>query len=80
MSKGTFGKFCLYQDTIFCQEREECLNCNVFYNTFPLPYLDKTIEQAEQVPDKCLTCPGNQLNVCDRCSLLKYWKEVKLGK
>ena len=48
MSKETFGQWCPYKGTLFCQEREDCEHCQVYYDTMPLPYLRKTMEEVDR--------------------------------
>ena len=48
MSDETFGTWCPYEDNTFCQEREDCENCEVYYATMPLPYDGKTIGDIER--------------------------------
>ena len=34
------------------------------------------LKAMSKFPDKCRLCPGKELNVCDKCSLLEYWKTI----
>ena len=48
MSHETFGDWCPYKDTVFCQEREPCVNCAIYYEDMPLPYDGRTIGQIDR--------------------------------
>ena len=49
MSKETFGNWCPYKETLFCQEQAPCVDCQVYYYTMPLPYLGKTMEEVDRL-------------------------------
>jgi len=45
MSIETFATWCPYSD-VFCQEREPCTNCNIYYKTMPVP--ERTLEEIKE--------------------------------
>uniref|UniRef100_A0A6H2A5Q0 Uncharacterized protein n=1 Tax=viral metagenome TaxID=1070528 RepID=A0A6H2A5Q0_9ZZZZ len=48
MSNETFGDWCPYKDNLFCQEREDCEDCAVYYDTMPLPYDGRTLGEIDR--------------------------------
>lgn len=42
------GEFCPYTERpLLCQEEAGCLECQVYYDTMPLPYDGKTVKEVE---------------------------------
>ena len=43
------GEQCPYREDLICQEDSECVDCETYYATMPVPYDGRTIEEIEQL-------------------------------
>lgn len=52
------GKWCPYRRCLFCQEESGCLNCEVYYETMPVPYDGRRIKEIDRAGNRLIGCKG----------------------
>ena len=53
------GKWCPYRECLLCQEESDCLNCKVYYESMPVPYDGRTLEQIDQDNSRLFGSPSS---------------------